>query len=59
MELPIPLWWLEFDQQLRENKAVEKVQGEAPGLGGFSKREWDEARKRHREKLKHGNGNRA
>jgi hypothetical protein len=40
-------WWLEFDSRLAAQKRVSK------GAGGFTAAEWDEARRKHREKVKH------
>ena len=38
-------WWWEADAKVRQHKAM------TPGAGGFSKLEWEEARKKHREKM--------
>jgi hypothetical protein len=40
-------WWLEFDSRLAAQKRVTK------GAGGFTSAEWDAARRKHREKVKH------
>lgn len=51
MDLPIPLWWLEFDDKLRESKAVEESVSKSKVRAGFSSAEWDDAKRRHREKM--------
>ena len=54
MDLPIPFWWTEFDGKLRMQKKLEQAEsGKTPGLGGFSKADWAEAKKRHKE-MKNG-----
>lgn len=41
-------WWWLFDHKHSQMKSTKK------GLGGFSEAEWDDARARHREKMKNG-----
>lgn len=38
-------WWWEADAKVRQHKAM------TPGAGGFSQLDWEQARKRHREKM--------
>ncbi len=52
MDLPIPMWWVEFDAKLKAQKKLQKAKGGGTsGLGKFSEAEWAEARKRQKEKL--------
>lgn len=50
MDLPIPMWWLEFDENFRANKEIENAS--SPGFAGYSNSEWDKAIKAHREKMR-------
>lgn len=43
-------WWWEADDKIRQAKAMRI------GMGGHSELEWEEARKRHREKMKAKHG---
>ncbi len=49
-------WWAEFDAKMDEADRMEELtakSGFAPkGGGGFSKAEWDKARRIHAEKMK-------
>lgn len=56
LDLPIPLWWLEFDEHMRQNKLMEESLNPSPvqRKSGMSSKEWAEARKRHKEKQKNG-----
>jgi len=49
-------WWVELDAKLAESRAMEEKMEEArtgkPKGGGFSKAEWAEARRRHKERQK-------
>jgi hypothetical protein len=49
-------WWVEFDAKLAESRAMDEKMEEArtgkPKGGGFSKAEWAEARRRHKERQK-------
>lgn len=38
-------WWWEFDSNLAAHKRM------TPGRGGFSVAEWDDARRRHKERF--------
>jgi hypothetical protein len=52
MDLPIPMWWAEFDAKLKVQKKLQEAQkGGASGTGKFSQAEWAAARQRHKEKL--------
>jgi hypothetical protein len=56
MDLPIPMWWAEFDAKLKVQKKLQETQkGSGSGLSKFSQAEWAAAKKRHKEKLS-GNG---
>lgn len=51
--LPINDWWIELDAKIEEsNRLKEMAEGHKKQGGGFSRAEWDDARKRH--KAKHG-----
>jgi len=54
MDLPIPLWWLEFDAKLKEQKALKEAAGGKSSNTGFSSADWAEARRKHSEKMKNG-----
>ena len=52
MDLPIPMWWAEFDAKLKVQKKLQEAQkGSGSSMGKFSQEEWAAARKRHKEKL--------
>lgn len=42
-------WWLELDGHI-ETQA--RIEAQTPGLGGRTKAEWEEAKRRHREKMR-------
>lgn len=51
MSLPIPLWWLEFDAQVKQSKRTEaEMKKHQRGLGGVSEADWDKARAAHKAK---------
>ena len=54
--LPIDDWWCEFDAKMAEARAMEEKMAEAQGGkakgGGFTKAEWEDARRRHKERQK-------
>jgi len=50
--LPIYDWWVEFDGKVVEQRRIKEISGGKTGKdGGFSKAQWDKARKEHREKM--------
>ena len=53
--LPVSDWWIELDAKLAESRAMEEKMDEVrtgkPNGGGFSKAEWADARKRHKERM--------
>ena len=42
-------WWWEYDMRVQENERITQM---TKGGGKFQGPEWDEARRRHREKMK-------
>jgi len=51
--MPIVDWWVELDAKIEESRRLkEMAEGHKKTGGGFSRAEWEEARKRH--KAKHG-----
>ena len=51
-------WWAELDSRIIANRAIEErleeaKTGKKPG-GGFSGKEWEDARRRHRERKARG-----
>jgi len=52
--LPIYDWWVEFDAKVVEQRRMQEIAdggGKAKSGGGFSKAEWDKARRLHKEKM--------
>ena len=45
-------WWVEFDAKVAESRRIEERSGGNKSGGGFSKSEWNAARKKHAEKMK-------
>jgi len=56
MDLPIPMWWLEFDQKVREDRELKQATKTNPARqkSGLSSAEWADAHKRHRARMKNG-----
>lgn len=49
--LPIYDWWVELDAKIVESRRMEELSNGKAKDGGFSKAQWDKARKEHREKM--------
>ncbi len=49
-ELSLTEFWWEFDSHVMKNDKV-KTESKGPGPGRFSRAEWQEARRLHREKM--------
>jgi hypothetical protein len=56
MDLPIPMWWLEFDQKVRESRELEQATKTNPARqkSGLSSSDWIKAHRRHKERMKNG-----
>lgn len=51
LDLPIPMWWLEFDYHVKHSKQVDRsLKEQKIGLGGFTEAEWEDARKAFKRK---------
>lgn len=44
-------WWAEFDAKMAESERIEEITSGTQKSGGFSSREWAEARRKHKEKM--------
>mgnify|MGYP003423909385 FL=1 len=44
-------WWAEFDAKMAESERIEEIASGTQKSGGFSSREWAEARRKHKEKM--------
>lgn len=50
--LPVCDWWAELDAHIIEARRLqEKMGGAKSGGSAFSQAQWDEARRKHREKM--------
>ena len=51
--LPVFDWWAELDAKIIEWRMVDEIAGggKTKSGGGFSRAEWDKARRLHREKM--------
>lgn len=50
-QLPVYDWWVELDAKIVESRRIEEMTSGKATAGGFTKSEWDKARRMHKEKM--------
>lgn len=50
MELPVPVWWIEYNHQVKQVEAIKRGSSPVRQKSGLSNAEWEEARRKHMEK---------